>query len=200
MAPEPRSRDVRDDELPDPALFWRWAGKASRPVVGWVCIGVGALLILIGWFGVSREAIVAKQLPYLISGGVGGVLFAVVGAYVLGTEELRNDSGRLDRLERMVEELHGALLIHAASTEMLPPAATVEDMADYAPEEAHGTNGHGREPAASSGRLVALPGGERYHRAGCSMVEGKTGAAVLAPSSVKRRHLEPCPLCEPARV
>jgi hypothetical protein len=32
------------------------------------------------------------------------------------------------------------------------------------------------------------------------MVEGKAGAAVLAPSSVKRRNLEPCPLCEPASV
>ena len=52
----------------------------------------------------------AKQIPYLVSGGIGGMFLAVLGAYFLGTQELRKDSGRLDRLEQMVEELHQALL------------------------------------------------------------------------------------------
>src|SRR5262245_8065545 len=93
------NRTVDDDELPDAALFWRWVGKATRPVVGWVLLGVAALVILLGWYGVSGESNPAKQLPYLVSGGVLGVALAVVGAYFLGTEELRKDSGRLDRLE-----------------------------------------------------------------------------------------------------
>ena len=95
---------------PDPSVLWRWAGKATRPWLGWLLIAAGALLILLGYFGVSREAIVEKQIPYLVSGGIGGVLLCVLGAYVLGTEELRKDSGRLDRLEAMVEDLHAALL------------------------------------------------------------------------------------------
>jgi hypothetical protein len=102
----------RDDPYaePDPSVLWRWAGKATRPWLGWVLIASGALLIVLGYFGVSRESIVEKQIPYLISGGIGGVLLCVLGAYVLGTEELRKDSGRLDRLEAMVEDLHAALL------------------------------------------------------------------------------------------
>ena len=103
-------RSDHDDDEPDPRLLWRWVGRASRPWVGWVFIGLGALLVLLGYLGVSREAIVEKQIPFLVSGGIGGVLLCVVGAYFLGTEELRKDSGRLDRLEAMVEELHGALL------------------------------------------------------------------------------------------
>jgi hypothetical protein len=104
--------DDADDPYaePDPSVLWRWASRATRPWLGWLLIAAGALLILLGYLGVSRESIVEKQLPYLISGGIGGVLLCVLGAYVLGTEELRKDSGRLDRLERMVEELHGALL------------------------------------------------------------------------------------------
>src|SRR3954453_16433083 len=109
MAHEPDPRP-NDDELPDPALFWRWVGKATRPVIGWVLLGVGALIILIGWIGVSGTPVVAKQIPYVVSGGIGGVLLAILGAYFLGTEELRKDSGRLDRLERMVDELHEVLL------------------------------------------------------------------------------------------
>ena len=100
MAIEP-DRPV-DDELPDPALFWRWVGKATRPVIGWVLLAVSALFILFGWIGVSGTPVVAKQIPYVVSGGIFGVFLAVFGAYFLGTEELRKDSGRLDRLERMV--------------------------------------------------------------------------------------------------
>ena len=99
-----------DDDLPDPALFWRWVGKATRPVIGWVLLAVSALFILFGWIGVSGTPVVAKQIPYVVSGGIFGVFLAVFGAYFLGTEELRKDSGRLDRLERMVEELHQVLL------------------------------------------------------------------------------------------
>jgi hypothetical protein len=108
---------------PDPSVLWRWASKATRPWLGWLLIAAGALLILLGYLGVSRESIVEKQLPYLISGGIGGVLLCVLGAYVLGTEELRKDSGRLDRLEQMVEELHGALLTRPDAPGNEEPAA-----------------------------------------------------------------------------
>ena len=104
--------DERTDE-PDPRVLWRWIGDALRPWVGWILIGAGALCMLMGYLGVSREAIPAKQIPYLVSGGIGGIFLAVVGAYFLGTQEMRNDSGRLDRLERMVEDLHQALLTRA---------------------------------------------------------------------------------------
>src|SRR3954469_1704971 len=112
MATEP-VRPIDDDELPDPALFWRWVGKATRPVIGWILLGLSALFILIGWIGVSGTPVVAKQIPYVVSGGIAGVFLAVFGAYFLSTEELRKDSGRLDKLERMVEELHLALLTRA---------------------------------------------------------------------------------------
>src|SRR5689334_25182636 len=100
--------ELHDD--PDPRVLWGWISKAIRPYVGWIIIGIGAILMIAGYMGVSREAIPAKQIPYLVSGGIGGIFLAVLGAYFLGTQELRNDSGRLDRLERMVEELHLALL------------------------------------------------------------------------------------------
>ncbi|MDQ2650036.1 MAG: hypothetical protein M3Z03_10840 [Actinomycetota bacterium] len=116
---------------PDPSVLWRWVSKATRPWLGWVLIGAGALVILLGYLGVSRESVVAKQLPYLISGGIGGVLFCVLGAYVLGTEELRKDSGRLDRLEQMVEDLHAALLTRTdAPRPDAPPTARDDDTAE----------------------------------------------------------------------
>jgi hypothetical protein len=178
MADERSHHD--DDEIPDGALFWRWVGKATRPVIGWVLLGIGALFILIGWIGVSGTPIVAKQIPYVVSGGIAGVFLAVAGAYFLGTEELRKDSGRLDRLERMVEELHVALLTREDA-----PVAPARDSA----------------PAANGkASYVALAGSDTYHRSDCAMVASKSGTAVLAPSTIRRRNLKPCGLCSPVTV
>jgi hypothetical protein len=175
MADARAARD--DDEIPDGALFWRWVGKATRPVVGWVLLGLGALFILIGWIGVSGTPVLAKQIPYVVSGGIAGVFLAVAGAYFLGTEELRKDSGRLDRLEKMVEELHATLLTRSD--------------APVLPSSDGG--------AAANGKVsyVALAGSDTYHRADCAMVADKAGTAVLAPSTIKRRNLQPCGLCSP---
>jgi hypothetical protein len=178
MAIEP-ARPV-DDDLPDPALFWRWVGKATRPVIGWVLLAISALFILIGWIGVSGTPVVAKQIPYVVSGGIFGVFLAVFGAYFLGTEELRKDSGRLDRLERMVEDLHQVLLTREDAPSIPDAAAS---------------------PAPANGQVyVSLAGSDMYHRPECAMVASKPNSAMLAPSTIRKRQLAPCPLCEPALV
>ena len=175
MSDEP---DVRDE--PDPKLLWRWAGKATRPWIGWVFIGIGALLILLGYFGVSREAIVAKQIPYLVSGGIGGMFLAVLGAYFLSTQELRRDSGRLDRLEQMVEELHQALLRRPDAPDLTALAST-----------------NGAAKASPARKVFTTDGSDLFHRQGCSMVDGKE-PAELTPAAARKRGLRPCPLCTPA--
>lgn len=173
------------------ALFWEAAGNAFRPYAGWVFYGFGALFVVIGYFGISGESVVAKQLPYLISGGIGGILLAVLGAYLLGIEELRRDSGRLDRMERQIEELHRALLDR-------PDAPTVDDRADpdradRAPNRpsAGGPNGH-----QSDRHVVVVESGESFHRHGCALVAGKP-ATELELAAAAGRGLRPCPLCEP---
>lgn len=178
MPPDRPPRPWDRDEEPDPRLLWRWVGAAVRPYLGWVLIGLGALVLLVGWFGVSREALPAKQIPYLVSGGIGGIFLAVLGAYFLGTQEMRNDSGRLDRLEHMVEELHHALLQRPDAPAPVPSATTNGD----------------RGPAR---RVVAVADGELFHRSDCSLVEGKDGEA-LTPAAARKRGLRPCPVCSPA--
>jgi hypothetical protein len=181
--PVPLEREHhRTDDEPDPRELWRWVGAALRPWTGWILIGIGALLMLLGYLGVSREAILGKQIPYLVSGGLGGVFFCVLGAYFLGTQELRRDSGRLDRLEQMVEELHLALLAR--------PDAPSTARDDTAGPSSNGT----RRPAR---KVVAVTGGETFHRTTCGLVEGKDGED-LTPASARKRGLRPCAVCEPA--
>src|SRR5438067_3138030 len=143
------ARNEQDIPAPDSALFWRWAGRASRPVVGWVLIGAGALAILIGYFGLSDRVLVAEQLPYLISGGIGGMALVIVGGVFLATQDVRRDADRLEQMEAEVTELRGlvgdlhrALLRRADAPEL--PAARVADDDDGSREVAeHAGNGSG---------------------------------------------------------
>lgn len=183
MPDEPVATVRSVDDEPDPKLVWRWVSTAVRPWLGWLLIGVGAVMLLIGWFGVSREALPAKQIPYLVSGGIGGMFLAVLGAYFLGTQELRNDSGRLDRLEGMVEELHQVLLRR-------PDAPDVTEITTSA---SNGTNGAASRPR----KVVAVDGGELFHRTSCEVVQGKEGSE-LTTATARKRGLRPCPACTPA--
>jgi hypothetical protein len=183
MPDEPAPHRDLDDE-PDPHELWRWVGAAVRPWLGWILIGVGALLMLLGYLGVSREALPGKQIPYLVSGGVGGMFLAVLGAYFLGTQELRRDSGRLDRLEQMVQDLHLALLRRPDA----PDPTVLGNGAAGADAEAE------RAPAR---QVVAVEGGDLFHRRSCAVVEGKD-ATSLTPGAARKAGLRPCPACAPA--
>lgn len=167
--------DNRSDE-PDPQVVWRWIGAALRPWAGWILIAAGAIAMWIGYLGVSREALPGKQIPFLVSGGMGGILLAVLGAYFLGTQELRKDSGRLDRLEEMVEDLHAALLAR--------------------PDAPATTNGASAVVEDAPRRVVAVAGGELFHRANCVMTDGKD-ASELTPAAARKRGMRPCPSCVP---
>lgn len=188
----------REDELPDTRLFWRWVARSVRPYTGWLLVALGALAILAGYLGVSREALVAKQLPYLISGGIFGMALVAVGAYYLMTEDLRRDSGRLDRMERMVLELHAVLLARsdAPTADELRDAVRLIDVGSAALGATAGSNGSGAR-AGQPERLVALPDSQRFHREDCRMVQGKSGVEEVSPSVIRRRHLQPCSMCDP---
>lgn len=130
-------------DLPDSSVFWRWVRASVRPYAGWIMVGGGALLLLIGYLGVSREALVAKQIPYLLSGGLGGLVLVFLGAFFLGSEDLRVHLRRLDRIEEMVEQLHGALLaVRDDATPVngqgRPPSPDAEADADVAATPATG--------------------------------------------------------------
>jgi hypothetical protein len=180
--PAEEERTSRAPELPDPALFWKWVGRATRPVWGWILVAAGFLLVLIGYLGISRESIVAKQLPYLISGGIGGIALVGFGAMLVGTEDLKRTHERIDRLEALVADLHAVLLSR-------PDAPVIGSANGDTARE-----GGGRSRASA---LLALPGGQSYHRADCSMMQGKREAKSVTASAARRQGLKPCRLCEP---
>lgn len=87
-----------------------------RVLLGWACIALGGLFLLLGWFGVSGEPSVARQLSYLASGGLGGLGFAVVGAALLVSEDLRSDRRRLGRIESALLDVKDLLQAQSAAS------------------------------------------------------------------------------------
>ena len=134
----------------------------------------GAVMLFLGWWGVSGTATIGEQMPYVASGSLPGVALVVAAAIVLMSESTQRSTQRTDAL---IAELHQLL---------------VEDVLVEAPvtESAAG---------ASPAGIVALNTGELYHQADCALVVGKTGVLPASAAEIDQRHLAACPICEPER-
>jgi len=78
--------------------------NADRVVaVGFVI--VGAVAIVVGWFGVSGTGLAAEQIPYLVSGGIGGVVLIVIGCTAWVSADLQDEWRRLDAIDERLERL-----------------------------------------------------------------------------------------------
>lgn len=168
---------ARDDEQPDASVLWRWVWSSVRPYLGYVLVAIGIILLVVGYLGVSREVYVGRQIPYLISGGLFGVAAVSLGSRLMLIEDLRRDSGRLNRLEKAVLDLHQALLTRPDAPQLLP---------------AQSANG-----ATATARLMVVPGGESFHRGDCPILAGKSSARSVTPETAQRKGLHACPLCQP---
>ncbi|HVL90909.1 MAG TPA: hypothetical protein VM841_11820 [Actinomycetota bacterium] len=95
--------DDRDDRERHQAAPEPEAG--GRLLLGWILIVLGVVMVFAGWLGVSGNPQVAVQLPYLISGGIGGLLAGIVGVGLLVSDDIRKDRARIGRLEAAVLEM-----------------------------------------------------------------------------------------------
>jgi hypothetical protein len=84
-------------------------------VVAVVLVVAGVLALIVGWVGVSGTGLAAEQLPYLISGGLGGIGMIAVGCTMWVSADLQDEWRRLDALEERLGELRKAAV--ATSTE-----------------------------------------------------------------------------------
>ncbi|WP_405857903.1 hypothetical protein OG407_13235 [Streptomyces sp. NBC_01515] len=141
---------------------------------GWAALAAGAVLCVLGWYGVSGERYAERQLPYLASCTIPGAAL-IVAATVLLTH------GRSALAAARVEELYGLLV-----------AAEANDVEESAQAAA--------APVAISGDLLMVPGGALWHRADCPLVAGKPEAVPVDSKLVANGELSPCPICEPAEA
>lgn len=137
---------------------------------GWAALAAGAVLCVVGWYGISGERFAERQLPYLASCTIPGAALIIAGAVLLA-------HGRNALAAARVEELHG-LLVAAEPAE-----------ADK--------SGRATAPLATSGELLMVPRGTLWHRADCPLVAGKREAVPVDSRVMMSGDLNPCPICEP---
>lgn len=65
----------------------------------------GAVLIVAGWIGVSGEVYIANQVPYVISGGIGGLAMLIVAATLWLSSDMNDEWHELDRLDAQQSDL-----------------------------------------------------------------------------------------------
>jgi hypothetical protein len=70
-----------------------------------ILIGIGAVAVILGWIGVSGADLPSKQLPYLVSGGIGGLYILGVGALFWLSGDLRDEWSRLGEIKTMLSGL-----------------------------------------------------------------------------------------------
>ena len=178
------SGELRDWEAPG-RLLRRYLEAAGMQTVGFVLCAIGFIVLTYGWWKISKESIVALQIPYLVSGGIGGALLLGMGGVLLLTHELRLDNRRLEAVEEALNELRDVLLLEAEK-------GADDTRADAA------RNGHGATAmAAATADYLVVAGGTRYHSPTCAVTAGKDVDHIDA-ATIEDRGLQPCKLCSPA--
>lgn len=79
-------------------LSWRQVGAL-------VFLLLGGVLIATGWIGVSQNNQVWQQMPYFVSGGVGGLALVLVGLGLYNAHQHALDQAHVGELCRRLEAL-----------------------------------------------------------------------------------------------
>ena len=75
-----------------------WARAQWDRVLATSLFVIGGVALVAGWVGVSREALTALQVPYVISGGIGGIFLLGLGAVFWLSADLRDEWRKLDEV------------------------------------------------------------------------------------------------------
>lgn len=87
-------------DLPTPKIFWSRLGGQ----LGVGLCAIGFLLVFLGWNGAASLDRLPSQFPYLISGGIAGLCFVVLGVGMLVVQNQRTDRAALQASLRELQE------------------------------------------------------------------------------------------------
>ena len=90
------------------AMKRRW-----QATLGWVLVAAGAIAIAVAWWQVRDLPNIALQMPYLISGGLGGAVLMGFGGTLLVAQDFRDERIRIRALESKIGELEDVVVTQA---------------------------------------------------------------------------------------
>jgi hypothetical protein len=183
----------------------RKLGERTLMIAGSAAVGVGLLLVMLGWWGAAHTPNLYEQIPYVASGGFLGLGLIFLGAFFYFAHWLTElvKEGRaqsasvveaIARLEETVRQQAGLDRYVGAtngSTARPPVAAAYDDDEEEAVLESYAPLTEGE--SESERELVATTRGSMAHRIDCVVVGGKPGLRRVTTTD----DLQPCKLCDP---
>lgn len=146
----------------------RWI-ENSPITIGVGLIVVGLVVVFLAWNGAAGKDFVAGQFPYLISGGIGGLVVVGAGLTTILVQTRRRDTEELARrLDQVIEFL--------------------QESAAY--PTAHG-------PTAVPDGADVVAGRSTFHDPACRIVDGREDFRPLSTDAARARGLTPCRVCRP---
>src|SRR5437588_8671455 len=143
-----------------------WARLGGQ--LGLACIGVGLLVIGLGWNGAASKDFAQGQIPYLLSGGALGLGLVVMGAALVVVQNSRRDRAVLEAQLRELNNTIGRLANAIGGG---------------------GIGGHNGGPQVVLGR-------SSYHRPECRLAQGKSLPASSIEAA-EAEGLTACRICQP---
>lgn len=81
-------------------VFWDRAGAVG-------CAAIGAVMLFAGWFALSDHTDPGDQIPYVMSGGIGGLFLLSIGITLWISADHRDEWQKLDAIDRSLRKLAG---------------------------------------------------------------------------------------------
>lgn len=148
-----------------PVSSFNFGKLGGRAGIGLALVGLA--FIAFGWNGAAGQLSILAQLPYILSGGLIGIAFVILGAAMLVVQGAREDrailEAKLDLLAEAFLEGQGRAKADA--------------------------------PGDLSGLVIA--GSASYHVPGCRLVDGREETDYLTPAEAQGRALKACRVCQP---
>ena len=141
--------------------------------VGSILMPLGAILVLLAWYGAAHTTRLFEQVPYMISGGLMGIVLVIAGGFCYFgfflARLLATSREMLDALLRLEERFESVGLSNDGTTSRAARLPTVS--------------------------FVATKAGSMFHRPDCPTVVNKPAAELRAVRSTD--GLTPCRICMP---
>lgn len=161
--------------------------------IGGASVLVGFVLVIAGWAGAAHTVLVEGQIPYLISGGLLGLGFIILGGFLyfgrwlvvltrLGTERAASDGRELEQIRLGIQELNRNLSGAPGPSAVMAARHGPDVVRVNLPAE------------ASEAPWFVTANGSTAHRPDCRVVSGRTDLTRVDYES----GLSPCGICRPA--
>lgn len=89
--------------------FLRWCRNEWERAIAIVALVGGLGAFIAGWLGQQQSVLVTQQIPFVVSGGLFGLLLIIVGTTIWLSADLHDEWIKLDRFEETVARAAAAL-------------------------------------------------------------------------------------------